>query len=235
MARRFRQPLVMGRLERDLEQGARHAKAAVVLAQDGTACSASTSSTASRSRRRPRRSSTHPAARAFFTQFRSPYGATSHRSSPSRTTETGVDQSRPVSLPGTVRRWVLRPASPSLASGRTSALSPRLQRLLRYGLGSSATPEVNRDAHRDRPVGAVSVATGSRRPRSVRERAGVRRLQREAEAQHEDECDTEPVPIVGHSMSRLELVAETVTGSFAVSMWKRSKSATTGAAYSPSP
>ena len=47
--------------------------------------------------------------------------------SPIFTMETGVDQSLPVFLPGTVRRCVRGPVSPTRASGRTSAFRARLQ------------------------------------------------------------------------------------------------------------
>ncbi len=98
---------------------------------------------------------------------------------------------------------MLGPASPSLASGRTSALSPRLQRLLRYGLGSPATPEVNRRAHRDRllrgGLGRHRVSTtqisartgGCASPSDASPRPSMR-----ASAM------PSPTPTVGHSMSR---------------------------------
>jgi hypothetical protein len=47
--------------------------------------------------------------------------------------DTGVDQGLPVVLPGTVRRCVRGPVSPSLASGRTTVLRHLRQRLRRYG------------------------------------------------------------------------------------------------------
>jgi len=76
-----------------------------------------------------------PAARAFLTQFRSPYGATSQRSSPTRTIETGVDHGFPEVLPGTVRRCVRGPVIPAFASGLTTLFSALRQRLFRYGGG----------------------------------------------------------------------------------------------------
>ena len=60
----------------------------------------SSSSTSSRSRFRPRWSSTQPAARAFFTQFRSPYGATSQRPSPSSHDRDRCRPGRPGRPPG---------------------------------------------------------------------------------------------------------------------------------------
>ena len=139
MAPRLGEPLRVRRLERNVEERrASRESVGSTRAERGRPASASISSTASRSRRRPRWSSTQPAARAFFTQFRSPNGATSHRSPSCSTSETGVDQSFPVVLPGTVRTCVREPASPSRASGRTRAFSPRRQRLLRYGFGTPA-------------------------------------------------------------------------------------------------
>ena len=54
VARRLGEPLLIGRLERDLDEPCASHETAVILAQNGTACSASTSSTPPRSRRRPR-------------------------------------------------------------------------------------------------------------------------------------------------------------------------------------
>ena len=87
--------------------------------------------------------------RAFRTQFRSPDGATSQRSSPSVTIETGVDHGRPLTRPGTVSTYVRGPVRPSRASGRTRPLRPRRQRLWRY----SSSTRHRRARRRRRPNG----------------------------------------------------------------------------------
>ncbi len=140
--RRLGQPLLIGRVERDGEEAAgSRATAGSTRAARERPLPGASSSTTSRSRRRPRRSSTQPAARAFLTQFRSPYGATSQRSPPRpRRSRRASTKAFPCVRPGTVRRWVRGPVSPRRASGRTSALSPRRHML--------AAVRPRRDAHR---------------------------------------------------------------------------------------
>ena len=156
-------------------------------------------------RRRPRRSSTQPAARAFFTQFRSPYGATSQRSPPSSTIETGVDQGLPVLRPGTVRRCVRGPVSPSRASGRTSGVERRAAKALPIRLRARSTTR-SKPPTRSRPPS--SAGRPGARSRVTRDQWASGRMRVERSARKRPSASRmpspNPIPICGHSSSRPE-------------------------------
>ena len=162
MARRLGEPLLVGRLERDVEERPRHAKAAVVLAQHGDGAARRRAP-----RRRAARAVGHARARPSLRRARSsPSSArrTARRATARRRLarcETGVDHGFPLVRPGTVRRCVLRPGEPELrerADERVEPSSPdalaiRL-RLARHG--RSKPPRTPRPP----PARAVSAPPG---------------------------------------------------------------------------
>ena len=135
------EPLLVRRREVDPKTAASRGRARSSAGAPARRRNARALPTSRRSRRRPRWSSTQPAARAFFTQLRSPWGRrASARRRPGRSRPASTTVGR-WSGRGTVSRCVRGPVSPHRASGRTSTEAPSPQALA-IGQGEPATARV---------------------------------------------------------------------------------------------
>ena len=125
--------------------------------------------------------------------------------------ETGVDQSFPVVRPGTVRRNVRGPVSPSRASGRTIALSARRPRLNLYGLGERVMSQVKRAATPRPPRGGLgALGPAMTQIQWANGRMWIVRMISPKPSASRSPIPR-PTPICGHSMSLPDVVTETGT------------------------